>query len=124
MSKTEVVPAEVETVPIVPTQDPTTKWGPFKENTIVNTQWGDFAVPRGHIMHFEMQRVRDKKNNAIIEQMMPVRTKVRISEEDTRPSVPLKGKTDKENLDNVMAYSKMNRERQEQRRLDRELAEG
>lgn len=124
MSKTEVVPAEVDTVEIVPTVDPASTWGPYKDIEIVATQWGQYAVPRGQIMHFEMETIWDKKAQKQIRQMMPHYTKVRIDESDTRPSVPLKQKTDAENMANVKAYSDMNRIRQEQRRLDRQSVEG
>jgi hypothetical protein len=123
MSNTKVVPAEVETVEVVPTVDPATEWGPYKELSTIQTPYGQYGVPRGHIMYFVEEEIWDKKNHRKVRTMVPKYRKVRIDESDTRPSTALRGKTDKENLDNVMAYSKMNKERQERRRLDRQLAE-
>ena len=100
MAKTEVVEHEA-LEEVVPTVDEQQSWGPFRKLTHITNQYGTFGVPRGKVLRMELRSYFNKKTRQTEERMMPVYTDVKISNEDTLPSVPLTGQTDEKNRENV-----------------------
>ena len=65
--------------PVTP-QDAPQSWGPYREYQFVTTEYGEFGVPAGHIMHLEPHRVYQVKEQQWIDTVRPVVTPVKMTE--------------------------------------------
>lgn len=101
---TKIVETEEPKVDFVPTVDAQEEYGPYRNYTRAQTPHGIYGVPRGKIMWFELDDYYNKKEHEWQKRWMPHYRDVNIDPSDTRPGVPLKQKSDKENAANVAAY--------------------
>ncbi len=62
------------------------EYGPFLEHTVVPTEYGEFGVPAGQVMHFELRERWDPKEQKQVEQMWPVYEKVLMDTDKLQPS--------------------------------------
>jgi hypothetical protein len=55
---------------VTPVQSPDS-WGPYADYTLVTTAWGEYGVPAGQIMTFEIRKVKNLKSGEIEDRPMP-----------------------------------------------------
>lgn len=79
MAETKVQPKKV-----TPVQSPDS-WGPYADYTLVTTAWGEYAVPAGKILTFEIKKVKNLKSGEIEDRPMPQYEDVAIEDPRLEP---------------------------------------
>ncbi len=69
------------------------QWGPYAEYQFVNTQYGEYAVPAGHIMTIELQKIWSAKEGRDV--VRPVAKYEQVRTNDVRLK-PVQARTDEE----------------------------
>jgi len=64
----QLAPTEVENVT---DGDMTRTWGPFNDYTFVSTSWGEYGVPKGKVLFFNVEDVWDNKEKRFDRRPMP-----------------------------------------------------
>lgn len=64
----QLAPTEVE---VVNDGDTTRTWGPYSDYQFVQTSWGEYGVPKGKVLFFQVEEVWNNKEKRFESRPMP-----------------------------------------------------